>query len=96
MEIMALLLGKPICRSTANVQFLPTLPQNLRTRSIMPVHMITDSTMDPYWDDAIDKYFARPADTLFDNITYPDYHANYMIQKKIPNARTTYWRDIKD
>ena len=96
MEIMALLLGKPICRSTAHVQFLPTLPQNLRTRSIMPVHLITDPNMNPYWDDAIDKYFARPADNLFDNLTYPNYHANYMIQKKLPNARTIYWRDMKN
>jgi len=62
----------------------------------MPVHLITDPNMNPYWDDAIDKYFARPADNLFDNLTYPNYHANYMIQKKLPNARTIYWRDMKN
>ena len=38
------------------------------------------------WDDNIDKYFARPLDPLFQQITYLDYFRNYSIFTKSTNS----------
>jgi len=45
--------------------------------AIRPICLIDDNDDNPYWDDSIDKYFARPLDPLFQQITYAtkDYHA---------------------
>src|ERR1043165_4352555 len=54
-----------------------------------------DSREAPYWDDAIDKYFDRPSDDIFDDITYPLYHRNYTIQKNQP-TNGIYYIDKKN
>ncbi|GBB91982.1 hypothetical protein RclHR1_19480001, partial [Rhizophagus clarus] len=51
--------------------------------------------LSPYWDDAIDKYFDRPSDDIFNNITYPLYHRNYIIQKNQP-TNGIYYIDKKN
>src|SRR6185437_16723495 len=38
------------------------------------------------WNDNIDKYFARPLDPLFQQITYLDYFRNYSIFTKSTNS----------
>ena len=40
MELMILLLGKTICRSSIAVNYLPSLPSSERIRSIKPIHII--------------------------------------------------------
>ena len=40
--------------------------------------------------DAIDKYFDRPTDDIFDNMIYPIYHHKYVIQKNQPTGGTYY------
>ncbi|GBC38079.1 PIF1-like helicase domain-containing protein [Rhizophagus irregularis DAOM 181602=DAOM 197198] len=85
MELMILLLGYSICRSSIAVEFLPSIPPEIRTKSIKPLYLLQqEEQLSPYWDDAIDKYFDRPSDNEFDSMTYPFYHCNYTIQKSQP------------
>src|SRR6266542_528393 len=85
MECMFLLLGEPICNSSVQVKYLPTEPPTTRSRAIRPLSTISDDDDDPYWKDAIEKYFARPHAEQFNNITYPDYFKNYNLLTKKPS-----------
>ena len=40
MELMILLLGKTVCRSSIAVEYLPSLPSSERIRSIKPIHIL--------------------------------------------------------
>ena len=42
----------------------------------------------PYFDDAIDKYYDRPNNEIFKNITYPEYFKNYNITTKPPGINS--------
>jgi len=80
MEVMILLLGYSICRSSIAVEFLPSIPSEVRNKAIKPPYLLQqEEQLSPYWDDAIDKYFDRPSEDIFDDITYPLYHRNYTI-----------------
>ena len=79
MECMFLLLGERICDSSTAVKYLTTEMPDMRSRAIRPISLIDDDENNPYWDDSIDKYFARPLDPLFQQITYLDYFRNYSI-----------------
>ncbi|CAG8792713.1 7661_t:CDS:1, partial [Racocetra fulgida] len=94
-ELTILLLGYSICQSSIAVQYLPSLPPNIKTRSVKPIYLLNDDNSNPYWDDAIDKYFSRPNDPIFHNITYPQFHQLYRIQPNPPNSNTTYWIDLQ-
>jgi len=99
MELMILLLGKTVCRCSIAVEYLPSLPSSERIRSIKPVYIIQkqeaeQEEVDPYWSDAIDKYFERPIDPIFNGITYPMYHRKYRQVSKLPN-HNNYWIDTK-
>ena len=111
MELMILLLQYPITRSSAAVRYLPSAPSELRIRSVKPIHtQIQDKDNDsdgdieededekPYFDDAIDKYFERPNEQPFQNITYPDYFCNYNIGNKPPgpNSKLHWTKDQKN
>ena len=47
---------------------------------------------DPYYENAINKYFERPNGYEFDNITYPKYFSKYKIISSI-SGNQLYWRD---
>lgn len=88
-----LLLGKPVSRSSISVIFLPSISPGNRRRAIRPAYqLIQDFEMEPYYADAIEKYFNRPRDALFSNITYPIYHRQYKIVSTVSTNRT-HWRD---
>ncbi|CAG8536774.1 15137_t:CDS:2 [Cetraspora pellucida] len=74
------------------VQFLTTDPPHVRSKAILPLYMIDSLDDNPYWSDKIEKYFARPNDPVFDNITYKSYFETYEIKSTIPNnsQRTIY------
>ena len=55
---MFLLLNKTICNSLIQVKYLPTEPLNICSHSIRPISIISNDDDDPYWKDAIKKYFA--------------------------------------
>jgi hypothetical protein len=94
LEIMILLLGYKLCRSSIAVNYLPSLPPLSRSKSIKPVHLILEDEENPYWDDAIEKYLKRPQSDIFHNITYPKYHQQYQISSKPPNTNRQYWIDL--
>ena len=96
MELMILLLGYSICRSSIAVEFLPSIPSEIRNKAVKPPYLLQqEEQLSPYWDDAIDKYFDRPTEDVFNNIIYPLYHRNYVIQKKQP-ANGIYYIDKKN
>jgi len=86
MECMFLLLGETICNSSVTVKYLPTEPPTTRSHAIRPISTIDDDEEDPYWKDPIDKYFSRPHNDTFDNLTYPDYFKNYRLLTKAPST----------
>jgi hypothetical protein len=90
MECMFLLLGETICNSSVQVKYLPTEPPTTRIRAVRPISTISDDDEDPYWKDAIEKYFARPHAEEFNNITYPNYFRNYTLTTKKPNNNNIY------
>ncbi|RIA82233.1 hypothetical protein C1645_835698 [Glomus cerebriforme] len=54
----------------------------LRNKSVKPPYLLQqEEQLSPYWDDAIDKYFNKPTEDIFDNMIYPIYHRKYTIQK---------------
>src|SRR5207247_3620559 len=96
MELMILLLGYSICRSSIAVEFLPSIPSEVRNKAVKPPYLLQqEEQLSPYWDDAIDKYFDRPTEDIFDDITYPLYHRNYIIQKNRP-TNGVYYVDKQD
>src|SRR3989442_9958770 len=93
MELMILLLGYSICRSSIAVEFLPSIPSEVRNKSVKPPYLLQqEEQLSPYWDDAIDKYFDRPSDDIFNNMIYPLYHRKYVIQKNQPTNGIYYIR----
>jgi hypothetical protein len=91
---MFLLLSEPICNSSVQVKYLPTEPPTTRSRAIRPLSTISDDDDDPYWKDAIEKYFARPHVEQFENINYPDYFRNYNLLTKKPSNNEIYRDDF--
>jgi len=85
MELMILLLGYSICRSSIAVEFLPSIPSEVRNKAIKPPYLLQqEEQLSPYWDDAIDKYFDRPPDNIFNNIILFQFlikiNRNYYLQ----------------
>ena len=96
LELMVLLLDNKLCRSSIAVDYLPSSPPFSRSKSIKPIHLISENEENPYWDDAIDKYLNRPQNDIFDNITYPIYHQKYQILYKLTNPNRQYWIDLNN
>jgi len=79
MEVIFLITGETICNSSATVNYLPTEPPDLRSKSILPVRQLLESPDNPYYADAIEKYFQRPYGQEFDNLKYEEYYQLYNI-----------------
>src|SRR6266516_749511 len=94
LEIMILLLGYKLCRSSIAVDYLPSSPPFSRSKSIKPIHLILENDENPYWENAIDKYLKRPENNIFDDITYPKYHQQYQICQKLANQNRQNWIDL--
>jgi hypothetical protein len=70
---------------------LPSIPSEIRNKSVKPPYLLQqEEQLSPYWDDAIDKYFDRPSDNIFNDMIYPFYHRNYVIQKNQPTSGIYY------
>jgi PIF1-like helicase len=94
MEAMFLILGETICNSSIQVKFLNTDPPNVRSKAVLPIHLLINEDDDPYFKDPVEKYMNRPTDNIFDQITYPNYFENYIIQKNRPvNTRRNVYQD---
>ncbi|CAG8503375.1 3740_t:CDS:2 [Gigaspora margarita] len=44
------------------IQYLTNDPPNIRSKAVLPLHMIDPLDEDPFWNDKIEKYLARPLD----------------------------------
>jgi hypothetical protein len=52
---------------------------NLAMQSRLAVRLIEEHDENPYYPDAVEKYFARPYAEELDNMCYPDYFRIYDI-----------------
>jgi hypothetical protein len=91
MEVMALLLGKPIFSvSSDSIRLSTQLPRD-RMYSLKPVSLILDATSDDdlFFKDTFEKYAARPRSLPFDSMTYFEYHTRCMVcPPSAPNPRS--------
>jgi len=87
MELMFLILGETICDSSCAVTYLSTDPPTSRQKAIRPICTIAEEEEDPYWKNAVEKYFNRPNEKEFTNLTYPDYFKNYEVTTSHPTGR---------
>ncbi|RIA97549.1 hypothetical protein C1645_813969 [Glomus cerebriforme] len=78
-ELMFLLLGEKICNFSVQVLYLTTDPPSTCSKAIMSISLIDLNDNDPYWKDRIEKYFARPNNEIFNNMTYREYYEKYNI-----------------
>jgi hypothetical protein len=62
--------------------YLPTDLPDLRTKAVLPADLIDDDDENPYYPDAVEKYFARPHNNEFVVLTYPDYFRFYNVTTK--------------
>ncbi|GES98086.1 DNA helicase Pif1, ATP-dependent [Rhizophagus clarus] len=96
MELMLLLMGKKVSRCTIAVDFLPTSPPGFRLKAVKPAWMIIEQEdTDPYYENAIEKYFERPDGYEFDILTYPEYFRKYKIASQL-NRNQLHWNDKKN
>ena len=101
MEIMCLLNSKPIIKLSSGVTFLPNSMPELRTLAIRRVHEIERDPENPYYPDSIEKYFNRPQNPLFNNLSYSAYFSQFVLEKRKrpnrqpedPDTPPTSWRD---
>ncbi|CAJ0840813.1 6800_t:CDS:2 [Entrophospora sp. SA101] len=70
-----------------NVEFLTTDPPTMRNKAIKPINYLLNDEESPYWNDHIEKYFARPNHEEFNELTYPSYFEQYNIIKSRPDAK---------
>src|SRR5262249_33620133 len=95
LEVMALLLGKPIISTSIACKYFRTDMPNFRTAVVIPVHRIQQDDDDPYYLDAIEKYFQRPRHPEFNNLTYQAYWSDYDIAGNSISATRLRWTDMQ-
>jgi hypothetical protein len=93
MEAMFLLLGETICNSSIQVLYLTTEPPESRPKAVKPIHLLHQDENSPFWDDYVTKYFARPADVCFEEITYDQYFSQYSVTRQSPKKSQAAWVD---
>ena len=93
MELIFLILGETICNSSCTVTYLTTDPPTSRQKAIHPIYLINEDDDNPYWINHIEKYFNRPTEDEFNNITYPEYFQNYEITTSQPTTRRIIYID---
>jgi hypothetical protein len=93
MELMFLILGETICNSSCAVTYLTTDPPTSRQKAIRPISLINVDDDDPYWKNHIEKYFDRPEEEEFTNLTYPEYFKNYEVTITRPTTRRSIYID---
>jgi len=94
MEVMVLSTGKEIFRSTCGTLYLPTSIPDMRNYTARPPAYIEENPDDPYYPDAIEKYFARPE--AHENHTYFEYFRLYQVSKKRITNRGGFRDGIQD
>jgi hypothetical protein len=93
MELMFLILGETICNSSCAVTYLTTDPPTSRQKAIRPISLINENDDNPYWKNHIEKYFDRPEEEEFTNLTYPEYFQYYEVTITQPNTNRPVYVD---
>jgi hypothetical protein len=92
MECMVLLLGFCIFHMTSGSMYLPTAMPTMRNSTVKPVHLLEEDPQNPYFADALEKYFARPSAEGLDHCTYFKYFSNYAVYSA-KQGRRRGWKD---
>ena len=84
MKIMMLLLSYDIFRCTREIRYLITARSDERSAQIKSAWMllqkqIEDVDSNPFYRDIIEKYFDKPINEKFNDLTYFKYYADYKI-----------------
>jgi hypothetical protein len=95
MENMVLLLSFPIFNMTSGSLYLPTSMPSMRASTVKAAHLLALDPEDPYYADALEKYFARPAGDVFDGLTYFDYFRNHSVCRSYMSGRRGGVKDDK-
>jgi PIF1-like helicase len=80
MEQIVMALGYDMVRCTTSSIFLPTALPSMRNSTVRPPYQITQDPDNPYYPDALEKYFARP--DAYEDLTYFKYFQVCEISKK--------------
>jgi hypothetical protein len=92
MECMVLLLSFRIFNMTSGTIYLPTALPTMRTSTVKPAYLLEQDPDNPYYADALDKYFARPDAEGPQSCTYFEYFSKYVICKRKMGNRQG-WQD---
>jgi hypothetical protein len=92
MECMVLLLSFSIFNITSRSIYLPTALLAMRTSTVKPVYLLEQDPDNPYYADALEKYFARPDVEGPRSCTYFEYFSRYLVSKAKHGNRQG-WQD---
>ncbi len=92
MECMVLLLSFSIFCMTSGSIYLPTSLPTMRTSTVKPAYLLEQDPDDPYYPDALEKYFARPNAEGPESCTYFEYFSRYLVSKSKQRNRQG-WQD---
>ena len=81
MECMVLLLSFAIFTMTSGSMYLPTALPAMRTSTVKPAYLLEQNPDEPYYADALKKYFARPNVEGPESCTYFEYFSRYLVSK---------------
>jgi hypothetical protein len=82
MEVMVMALGHPIFQMSSGSMYLPTTLPGMRNSTVRPPWEVEADPENPYYHDAIEKYFAQPQVNNIIESTYFLYYTNYQVSKK--------------
>lgn len=77
---------------TSASMYLPTSVPTMRTSTVKPVYLLEKDPENPYFANAIEKYFARPDAKELNACTYFQYYATYLVSARKHSERSG-WRD---
>jgi len=80
MEQIVMGLGLDMVRCTTSSIFLPTALPSMRNSTVRPVHQVLQDPDNPYFPDALEKYFSRPE--AYEDLTYFRYFQHCQVSKK--------------
>ena len=80
MEQIVLALGYDMVRCTTSSVFLPTALPSMRNSTVRPPFQVAQDPDNPYYPDALEKYFARPE--AYEDLTYFKYFQLCEVSKK--------------
>jgi hypothetical protein len=64
---------------TSGSMYLPTAIPSMRTSTVKLVYLLEQDPENPYFVDALEKYFARPNAKGPESSTYFKYFSNYLV-----------------